>query len=351
MSTRSRIVVAILTTGELAAMNLHAGSDAPGDPAGGGSVAVFYHDTFLLHDTGPEHPESPDRLKAVLRAVDAAGLKGRLSWPRFAPANLDQIGAVHTPAYMETVRRAVLSGAGRLPTGDTPVSSRSWDAALLAAGAAVAACDHVVTGGVGSAFCLVRPPGHHATADRGMGFCVFNNAAVAARHLQRTRGIRRILIADFDVHHGNGTQEIFYGDDSVYYFSVHQRGIYPGTGRENETGAGKGTGATLNVELETGNGDAPAIAAFRERLKPAMQRFKPEFVLVSAGFDAHRDDPLGSLTYTEEGYAGIARELVAIADAHARGRIVFVLEGGYGLPGMSESVVAILKVLLERQHP
>lgn len=331
-------------------MDLHAGSVTVEAGAGGGSVAVFYDDGFLLHDTGPEHPESPGRLKAILGAVDAAGLKAQLVWPKFAPATVDQIGAVHAPAYIETVHQAVRSGARLLPTGDTPVSGRSWDAALLAAGAAIAAGDHVATGGVASAFCLVRPPGHHATTDRGMGFCVFNNAAIAARHLQRAHGIRRILIADFDVHHGNGTQAIFYDDDSVFYFSVHQRGIYPGTGRAEETGAGKGAGATLNVELDAGDGDPPALAAFREKLKPAMQRFKPEFVIVSAGFDAHRDDPLGDLRYTDAGYAAMTRELVGIADAHARGRIVLVLEGGYGLPGMSESVVAILKVLLDRPH-
>jgi acetoin utilization deacetylase AcuC-like enzyme len=220
---------------------------------------------------------------------------------------------------------------------------------MLAAGAATGACDEVMAGRASSAFALVRPPGHHASREKGMGFCVFNNVAIAARHLQKKHGLGRVLIADFDVHHGNGTQDVFYEDEGVFYFSVHQKGLYPGTGRADETGKGKGQGFTLNVELPAGSGDAEALAAFREKLKPAMEKFKPEFVLVSAGFDAHQDDPLGRLKYTAEGYAALARELVGIADAHAGGHIAFVLEGGYGLEGLSKSVAAIIETLCARK--
>jgi acetoin utilization deacetylase AcuC-like enzyme len=255
---------------------------------------------------------------------------------------------VHAPAYLDEARNAIQDGRRQLPSGDTAISRDSWEVAMLAAGAVSSAALSVASGDYSSAFCLVRPPGHHATSNRGMGFCILNNAAIAARHLQATGAATRVLIADFDVHHGNGTQEIFYEDDTVFYFSMHEKGIYPGTGKESERGRGRGDGFTRNVELEKGAGDAEALEAIERHLVGAMESFKPSFVIVSAGFDAHQDDPLGHLAYTTAGYVALARRLSKLADRHAGGRILFTLEGGYDLPALSDSVCGILESLLTR---
>lgn len=313
-------------------------------------VAVLYHPAFLQHDTGPNHPEKPDRLRTLIaRLRGNAKLSAGLVWPEFKPASLEALQAVHSPDYIQRVENEIKALApgktASLSTGDTVLSAPSWTAALLAAGAGIAGCDEVMAGRASSAFALVRPPGHHATPDRGMGFCIFNNVAVAARHLQKRHGLRRVLIVDIDVHHGNGTQDIFYEDDSVFFFCIHQHPLYPGSGRPTETGRGRGLGFTLNVDLPAGAGDAAARAAFRDQLRPAMESFKPEFVLVSAGFDGHADDPLGGLQYTGDGYAAMAEEIVGLANQYASGRVVFLLEGGYALEALASSTERILEVL------
>jgi acetoin utilization deacetylase AcuC-like enzyme len=211
----------------------------------------------------------------------------------------------------------------------------------------MAAVDAVLSGEVRNAFCAVRPPGHHATADRSMGFCLLNNVAIAARYIQKRHKLPKVLVVDWDVHHGNGTQEMFYADPSVFYFSVHRYPFYPGTGSAEQHGAGKGKGATLNVPLPAGSGDREFLRAFSEKLVPAAGQYHPDFVLVSAGFDAHRDDPLGGMRVTTEGFAEMTRIVKRIAEEHCQGRLVSVLEGGYDLDGLAASVAAHLRILME----
>jgi acetoin utilization deacetylase AcuC-like enzyme len=251
---------------------------------------------------------------------------------------------VHPRAHVEQVRRACEDAPGWIDP-DTPVSQGSWDAALMSAGGALAACDAVASGLAGAAFVATRPPGHHAEAARAMGFCLFNNVAVAARHLQAAHGAGRVFILDWDVHHGNGTQHLFEEDDTVFYFSTHQYPFYPGTGARSERGRGRGEGFTLNVPLRAGSGDTEYLRAFREEMVPALDRFRPEFILISAGFDAHHDDPLAGMELTTEGYAALTVVAKEAADRLCGGRIVSLLEGGYDLAALAASVEAHLVAL------
>jgi len=313
-------------------------------------VGIFYDERFLLHDTGPNHPENPERLISVIHDLkNNDQITSNTIWPNFEAATIEELNLAHTKEYIELVDRQVSqlkNSRAYLSTGDTPISKHTNLVAKLAVGAGLEAVDQIMAGEISSAFALVRPPGHHATASMGMGFCVYNSVAVVARYLQKKYGLKRILIVDFDVHHGNGTQDIFYEDDSVFYFSVHQHPFYPQSGRPNETGAARGKGFTLNVDLPKESDNEALIQAFKSKLKPAMAKFKPEFVLVSAGFDAHEGDLLGQLKYTDEGYKQVAEILQEISDEYAKGRTLYMLEGGYVTDNISRSVTQILDVLI-----
>jgi acetoin utilization deacetylase AcuC-like enzyme len=301
----------------------------------------------LKHDPGFGHPECRERYEAVITGLEEAGLAEKLAPIPARDATRAELRRVHGSHYLDMAEKQIKEGAVQLSTGDTSVSEASWDAAVRAAGLAVSGVEAVTSGRIGNAFCAVRPPGHHATADRGMGFCIFNNVAVAARHAQQACGIRRVLIVDWDVHHGNGTQDIFYEDGTVLFFSSHQWPLYPGTGRRSETGLGAGAGLTINCPLPAGAGRAEVLGAMREELEPAAERFEPELVLISAGFDARAGDPLGGFLLEDEDFAEMTRLVMGIAESYAQGRIVSLLEGGYGLAVLGGAVAAHVGALME----
>lgn len=293
------------------------------------------------HLTGAHHPESPERFDAAYRAVHDLSLH-----PIEARVAIeDEIALCHGRQYIRLVEREVMTGFHELSTGDTIICPRSLDGALRATGSLLNAVDAVIDKRVHNAFCVVRPPGHHATPNRGMGFCLFNSIAVAARYAQSKHGVGRVMIADWDVHHGNGTQDIFYTDGSVFFFSTHQHPWYPGTGLPDETGEGPGAGMTLNCPFPAGSGRKEILAAFQERLMAAADRTKPELVLISAGFDSRVGDPLGNFLLTDTDFADLTQVMLEIADKHAGGRVVSVLEGGYSLTGLASAVRAHVEAL------
>jgi acetoin utilization deacetylase AcuC-like enzyme len=262
------------------------------------------------------------------------------------PATEDEIALGHSRQYIETVKRDIARGAHELSTGDTTISPKSLEVALDAAGGLMNCVDAVFEGKAANVFCAVRPPGHHARPSQGMGFCIFNNVAIAARYAQRKHGIGRVLIADWDVHHGNGTQDIFYSDGSVFFFSTHQSPWYPGTGDPNETGEGKGRNCTLNCPFPAGAGRNEVLGVFQERLLHVADQFKPDLVLTSAGFDSRFGDPLRRFTLSDRDFADLTRVMLEIADKHAGARLVSVLEGGYDLQGLHDSVVEHVTALI-----
>ena len=311
------------------------------------STGFIYDAIYLKHDTGAGHPERPERLTAIVDRLEQKGVL-RASCPvEAAAASLEWITTVHTPEYVERVRKSCQAGAGYVDTADAPASQDSYEVALNAVGGVQAAVDAVMDGTVRNAFCAVRPPGHHALKDKSMGFCLFNNVAIAAKYIQKKHKLGKVLIVDWDVHHGNGTQAMFYDDPTVFYFSTHQSPFYPGTGSAEERGAGKGLGFTRNVPLAAGCGDAEYKKVFVEELKPAAAAFKPDFVLVSAGFDSAKDDLLGRMKVTPEGFAELTRIVKAIAEQYCQGRLVTVLEGGYNLESLAASVEAHVRVLMQ----
>ena len=298
------------------------------------------------HDPGAGHPESPQRLSALLEGLERSGLLQRCLPITPAPADDEALLRCHSANYLATVVRDVAYGNPWLSTGDTGLCDHSEAVARLAAGGVMAAVDAVFDGTVRNAFAPVRPPGHHAEPSRGMGFCIFNNVAVAARHAQARHGIRRVLIVDWDVHHGNGTAAIFRSDPSVLFFSTHQWPLYPGSGRASDRGEGAGEGFSINCPLPAGSGGDAVLAAVREQLLPAADAFAPELVLISAGFDGRIGDPLADFRLTDDDFASLTREVLAIASRHCQGRLVSSLEGGYALDGLASASVAHVRELL-----
>jgi len=313
----------------------------------GAGTGFVYDPIYLKHQTGAGHPERPERLTAIVDQLAKAGVLQQLVMLKSKPASVEWITTVHTPDYVERVRKSCEAGAAYVDSMDAPTSRDSYEVALNAVGGVQAAVDAVVEGKVRNAFCAVRPPGHHALKAKSMGFCLFNNVAIAARYVQKKHKLGKVLIVDWDVHHGNGTQAAFYDDPTVFYFSIHQSPFYPGTGSAEEKGVGKGLGFTLNVPLPAGCGDAEYREAFLEKLKPAAAAFQPDFVLISAGFDSAKDDLLGRMKVTPAGFAELTRIVKGIADQYCKGRLVTVLEGGYNLDGLAASVGAHVRALMQ----
>jgi len=306
---------------------------------------LLSHPACLAHDTGPHHPERPDRLRA---------LENALVDPRFAKltradapcAEQSVIERVHSADYIDVIRQFEPKPGDPIVyiDSDTPMSHGSFEAALRSCGGAVEAVDQVMAGKAHNAFCATRPPGHHAETRSVQGFCLFSNAAIAAKHARAVHGAERVAVVDFDVHHGNGTQEIFWSERDLFYASTHQMPLYPGSGAAGEIGA---YGTICNVPLRAGDGKEAVRSAFNDRILPALHAFGFDLLIISAGFDAHRDDPLGGLAFVEDDFAWMTHKLVDMADKRARGRVVSVLEGGYDLTGLAHSAAAHIGVLME----
>ena len=307
-------------------------------------VGFVYSPIYLKHDTG-EHPENARRLVAIMAHLEKSGLKSQLVPIEPRAATIQELSLVHGKQHIARIKDVAQKGGGWLD-GDTVMSADSFEAALYAVGGAIRATEAVMDGEVASAFALLRPPGHHATPEQASGFCLFNNIAIAARYALSSYKLGRILIIDFDVHHGNGTQAAFYDDPGVLYISTHQYPHYPGTGSVDETGSGQGEGTTINIPLPAGCGDGEYLKVFREIIIPAAGRFKPRLILVSAGYDAHWADELAMMRLTITGFARMAKIIKGLAGKLCRGRLVFSLEGGYNLAALALSVKATFDVLL-----
>ena len=308
-------------------------------------TAVFRHDLFLQHDPGYDHVESPDRLAIIYSELDRPEVAADFLFPTFAPATEEMLRLNHTASHVKRIKAT----AGRnfdILDPDTRTSAQSYDAACLAAGAAAEGVRLLFAGEIDNGFALVRPPGHHAEADQAMGFCLFNNVAIAARYALEHLHKERVMIVDWDLHHGNGTQHSFYDTDRLFYFSTHQYPHYPGSGALLETGSGQGEGYTINVPLSGGQDDSVYAGIFNDILLPLIRQYKPELLLVSAGFDVYHRDPLGGMLVTSEGFAYMTHALRAAASEVCDGRLLLCLEGGYNLTGLKEGVLSCLLELL-----
>ncbi len=312
------------------------------------TTLLLTHPSFVAHDTGPGHPERPDRMRAIDRLLthEFFSTLTRAEAPMRDDAE-DAILLAHPPQHLAHIQavRAQAQKDSVYVDGDTIMSAGSWEAVMRAVGAGMDAVDKVMdpNSGIKNAFCQVRPPGHHAEAERAMGFCFFNSIAVAAHYARKKHGAERVAVIDFDVHHGNGTQDIFFSDKNLFYASTHQMPLYPGTGALNETGVGN----IWNAPLRSGDSGEQFKDAFQSRILPALHNFAPDLVMISAGFDAHKDDPLASLRMVEADFMWVTEELVKVADRHCKGRVVSMLEGGYDLAALARSVVVHVKTLME----
>ncbi len=312
-------------------------------------TVIMYDQICKTHLAGSGHPESPARLDAIVSALQNGDQGSQLIWQSPDPAREEDLLNNHEAHYVDLVRDSVATGRHSLGYPDTGISNGSWDAALTAAGALTNAVDLVMEDKAANAFCPVRPPGHHARPGMGMGFCLFNNVALAARHAMKKYCLDRIVVIDWDVHHGNGTQEAFYDEQEVFFFSTHQEAWFPFTGERHETGSGKGRGANMNFPFRAGAGLDEILPAFTRHLVPAMDEYKPQLVLVSAGFDALQGDLLGRFNLTEDDFAQLTGIAMEIADKHASGRLVSTLEGGYNLDGLARACAAHVKTLMQEQ--
>jgi len=323
------------------------------------STGFIYHPDTLQHDTGSGHPESPsrqsvlqERFLKIAQSDENSDRALRLEIIKTIPHSelYRWIHEVHLPSYTKDLKLRLPKSERVYLDPDTPLAPASLKAAEMAVSGVLMAVDSVMSGRVQNAFCAIRPPGHHAEKDRAMGFCLYNNIAVAARYIQLKYGLKRVFIIDWDVHHGNGTQNTFYDDPSVFYFSSHQFPCYPGTGRESERGSGQGEGFTLNCPLPRGAGDREILAIYEKALRIALSSFRPDFILISAGFDAHRDDPLAGLEVTEKGFQEMTAVVASLAASYCQGRIVSSLEGGYNLEALTRSIEKHLDVLCHFPH-
>jgi acetoin utilization deacetylase AcuC-like enzyme len=307
------------------------------------TIGLVLDPLFQKHDPGAYHVETPHRLISIARAINHWPFGSMLEKMSPRPATTEELTLVHRPRHLENL--AATAGRVMALDPDTSTSPESFDVALKAAGSLIDLCDAALDGKVEHGLALVRPPGHHATPDRSMGFCLFNNVAVAAAHLTQVRGLERVLIVDWDVHHGNGTEQMFFADPKVFYFSVHQYPFYPGTGALEAVGQGEAKGRNLNVPLRAGKDDLDYVRIFLEVLQPVALAFNPEFILVSAGFDTHLEDPLGGMKLTDRGYVGMTHVLLDLAKRCCPGRVVMTLEGGYAPQAMADSIVAVLETM------
>jgi acetoin utilization deacetylase AcuC-like enzyme len=315
-------------------------------------TGFLYDQRYLLHDTGPYHPEIPDRLQAIYQGISEGGLLEHLTLIQAVLPDVKWVEAVHDPEYIHRFEEVCLSGHKTFDYPDNQMCTETYETAMLAVGGILETADRVMREEIDNAFCAVRPPGHHAETDRALGFCYLNNVAICARYLQIKWQVKRVGIVDFDVHHGNGTQHIFEKDPTVFYYSIHEHPsfAYPGTGREFETGASKGHGFTKNSPTLPGQGDEDYKRLMERDLFPAFERFEPEIILVSAGFDAHMDDHLADMNLSTDGFSWIMERLVEMAEIYANGKIISVLEGGYNLERLPELAKNHMEILLQKNN-